>query len=100
MRKVFRTAAAATICILAAGCSKGDLAIDGSYYPESYPTTGPEADFEMPQEQPKVHGLHSISDTRSLLKRPAYRLHLRCHRQQNSKRAPSSHSQQASLPTE
>lgn len=52
MRKVFRTAAAATICILAAGCSKGDLAMDGGYYPESYPTTGPEADFEMPQEQP------------------------------------------------
>lgn len=62
MRKVFRTAAAATICILAAGCSKGDLAMDGGYYPESYPTTGPEADFEMPQEQPGGDNYNDYQD--------------------------------------
>ena len=53
MKNVFRAAAAATICILAAGCSKGDAFMDGGYYPESYPSAGPEADFEMPEEQPE-----------------------------------------------
>lgn len=52
MKNVFRTAAAATICILLAGCSKDGAYMDGGYYPESYPSAGPESDFEMPEEQP------------------------------------------------
>lgn len=52
MKNVFRAAAAATICILLAGCSKDGYLMDGGYYPESYPSAGPEADFEMPEEQP------------------------------------------------
>lgn len=52
MKNVFRTAVAATICILLAGCSKDGAYMDGGYYPESYPSAGTESDFEMPEEQP------------------------------------------------